>query len=102
MLKKSISKLQRDHLQAAKYTDAFVSLLKESPGPNDMMGPTLKKIIAEQFYRSLYGRVDGRSTYWLHNFNKVDVYVLEVLQTSWAKVINANTNANVQKDAFHV
>jgi hypothetical protein len=77
--------------------EPFIGLLKEKPAP--ILGKTQHVIFSKEFGSILFG---PSGSWWMDRKEEVHEYFQEVLDVTLGKVINANTGANVDLDAFHV
>jgi hypothetical protein len=78
-------------------TEPFIGLMKETPDP--ILGKTQRVIFAKEFGGVLFG---PGGSWWRDNEAEFGVFAKEVGSTTLGKVINANTNAQVSDDVFHV
>ena len=78
--------------------DAWVGLLREPKEKGAVLPPTLRAILVEQFHRTFFARPHN---YWRTFLGKVRGFADEIEQTTYASIINANTNAKVSGNVFH-
>lgn len=72
------------------------SSLRADKADDEVLGPTLKAIILDQFARSLFG---PQGDFYLGK--DLGGYTGEVEECTLAEVINANSGANLQPTAFY-
>ena len=78
----------------------FIALLRENRNPGKfkpVFGPTIRAVVTEQFHRIFYSE-DG--DWWEDRMDDVAGFEDEIYDTTIASVINDNTDAFVQDDAF--
>lgn len=80
----------------------FVALLRENRNPGGtkpVFGPTIRAVLAEQFHRIFHG---SGGDWWEDRMGDVAGFEDEILGATIGAVINDNTRAFVQDDAFLV
>ena len=77
--------------------DAWIGLVREPRIAGNVFGPTQRAIIVEQFHRSFFG---PGGLFWRRNTAALGPFLREVEQSTYATIINANTNANVAGNVF--
>eukprot|EP00892_Ulva_mutabilis_P006084 jgi/Ulvmu1/3848/UM018_0064.1 len=79
--------------------DAWLGLLREPKAPGEVLPPTLRAIIVEQFHRSFFGR---GGFYWKSpkHLRRIRSYENEIADSTYAKIISANTKASVSGNVF--
>eukprot|EP00892_Ulva_mutabilis_P004920 jgi/Ulvmu1/27/UM001_0028.1 len=81
----------------AETPDAWVGLLREPKGTSAPLPPTLRAILIEQFHRSFFG---PGGFYWKTYLRKVGKFANEIENSTYARIIAANTNAKVSGNVF--
>ena len=82
---------------AAETPDAWVGLLREPKAKSAPLPPTLRAILVEQFHRSFFG---PGGHYWKTFMRKVGRFANEIENSTYARIISANTGASVSGNVF--
>lgn len=82
---------------AMKDIPTLMLLQENAHDRRDALGPVNKAIITDQLHRSIFG---AEGAWWGKNANELAAFVDEIEGTTLAKVIKANTGAEVGSDAF--
>eukprot|EP00892_Ulva_mutabilis_P003698 jgi/Ulvmu1/16/UM001_0017.1 len=89
--------LEYDATVEAETPDPWVGLLREPKAADAALPPTLRAIIVEQFHRSFFG---PKGSHWKTFIRKVGKYANEIENSTYARIIAANTNAMVTGNVF--
>ena len=86
------------HVQTEEQTpDAWIGMVREPRGSDEILGPTQRAIIVEQFHRSFFG---PGGFYWRDNLRAVGGFAEEIAATRYSDIISANTGAVVSGNVF--
>ena len=81
----------------AETPDPWVGLLREPKAAGSPLPPTLRAILIEQFHRSFFGR---GGFYWKTFMRKVGRFANEIENSTYGRIISANTGASVSGNVF--
>ena len=83
----------------AETPDAWLGLLREPKTAGQPLPPTLRAIVVEQFHRSFFG---PGGLYWRDDTDALGNFLEEVEESTYARIIAANTDADVSGNVFIV